>query len=247
MTESSKAEPPDADTPNTAPPKTEFTILHRDDHLVIIDKPGGILVHRTAESRDRVFVLQLLGRQIDKFLYPIHRLDRATSGVLAFALSSEAAREFQASLQSATARKEYLVLVRGSAPQEFTVDRLLTDRDAPGRPRRPSRTDFVKIAEIHRSSLLRATIHTGRRHQIRRHLQNEAHHVIGDTTYGKGRINQALREEFGLPRLFLHACRLAIDHPFTGERLVIECPLAEDLRSFLIRLAGGTPEWLVPL
>ena len=210
-----------------------FHVLHRDEALVAVSKPGGLIVHRTPESTDRVFLLQELGAQLGRFLYPVHRLDRAASGVIVFALSSEAAAMLQAALQSPDARKEYLVLARGSAPGRFEVDRPLKNEN--GTPQE-ARTSFEKLAEMSRASLLRARIYTGRRHQIRRHLSRSAHQVIGDTTYGKGRINAFLREHYGLPRLFLHAERLEITHPLSGERLVIRAPLAEDLRGFLLRL-----------
>ncbi|MCA8960494.1 MAG: pseudouridylate synthase [Planctomycetes bacterium] len=211
-------------------------VIHRDDDTVVIDKPPGVLVHRSDRSRDRVFVLQTLAAQIDRTIYPVHRLDRATSGVLLFALSSESARAWQAALGEA--RKDYLALARGSTPSHFVCDRPLTDHDAVDRPRREAKTEFEKLLEVHRSTLLRATLHTGRRHQIRRHLHHAMHQVIGDTTYGKGNINRALRAEFALPRLFLHAERLRVVHPSTGEPLDLHVPLADDLRAFLLRLPG---------
>ena len=130
-------------------------------------------------------------------------------------------------------RKEYLALVRGGTPAEGETRRPLT---ADNGVKKEAHTSFEKIAELSRCSLLRVRIHTGRRHQIRRHLSHLAHQLIGDTSYGKGRINTFFREEYGLPRLFLHASRLEIDHPRTGERLEIFAPLADDLRRFLKRL-----------
>lgn len=201
--------------------------------MVAVSKPGGLIVHRTRESSDRIFLLQELGAQLGRFLYPIHRLDRASSGVIVFAFSSESAALLQASLSSPEARKEYLVLVRGSTPDRWESDGALSNEN--GVPQE-ARTAFEKMAEMSRCSLLRARIFTGRRHQIRRHLARAAHQIIGDTSYGKGRINTFFREAYGLPRLFLHAERLEIAHPVTGERLAIRAPLASDLREFLLRL-----------
>jgi tRNA pseudouridine65 synthase len=217
----------------SAEPRAPIPILHLDDDLVVASKPGGLIVHRTRESSDRVFLLQELSAQVGRFLYPVHRLDRAASGAIIFAFSSEAARLLQAALGAEDARKEYLTLVRGSTPERWESDLSLKNEN--GVPQ-AARTSFERLAELFRLSLLRARIWTGRRHQIRRHLARAAHQVLGDSTYGKGRINAFFRETYGLPRLFLHAERIEIAHPRTGERLAVRAPLAEDLREFILRL-----------
>ena len=216
-------------------------VIYQDESFVAASKPGGLIVHRTSESSDKVFLLQELGAQLGRFLYPVHRLDRAASGVIVFAFSSEDARLLQETLNAPDSRKEYLVLARGSTPERWEVDRPLKN-DAG--VEQPARTSFEKIAEFFRLSLLRATIHTGRRHQIRRHLARSAHQVLGDSTYGKGKINQFFRDTYGLPRLFLHAAHLEIRHPRTGARLSLRAPLAGDLRDFLKRLPGCPEELL---
>jgi tRNA pseudouridine65 synthase len=216
-----------------ADPVPPIPILHLDDDFVAASKPGGLIVHRTRESSDRVFLLQELSAQVGRFLYPVHRLDRAASGAIIFAFSSEAARLLQAALGAEDARKEYLTLVRGSPPELWeSVDPLKNENGVP----QTARTSFERLAEFFRLSLLRARIWTGRRHQIRRHLARAAHQVLGDSTYGKGRINAFFRETYGLPRLFLHAESIEITHPRTGKRLVLHAPLAEDLRAFVLRL-----------
>jgi tRNA pseudouridine65 synthase len=211
----------------------EIDIIYSDESLVAVSKPGGLLVHRTKESTDREFLLQTLSSQIGRFLYPVHRLDRAASGVMMFARTSEDARLLQRTIVDESTLKEYLVLVRGSTPARWESTRPLSKRKG---VQVPAHSIFEKVAEFSRLSLLRARILTGRRHQIRRHLAREAHQVLGDTTYGKGRINQYFREQYGLPRLFLHACRLEFRHPRTGEPLVLRDRLAADLRAFLQRL-----------
>ncbi len=222
-------------------PHSPIDILYQDDDLLVADKPPGLLVHRSRESADRVFLLQLLRDQVGRYLYPVHRLDRAASGAIAFALSSETARGLQASITSPTTRKEYLVLVRGSAADSGEIDRPLTGANG---EKKEALTHYEKIGEVYRSSLLRVRIFSGRRHQIRRHLAHLSHQVIGDTTYGKGKINRFLREEHGLPRMFLHCARLAFDHPGGSGRIDVQAPLAEDLRSFLLGLPGCPPEIL---
>lgn len=212
-------------------------ILHADADLVVVSKPAGMMVHRRRDvpSGER-YVLQTLSRQIGRHVFPVHRLDRNTSGVLAFALSPQMAAGMQRSMGAPEARKEYLVLVRGETPDHFESQRPLRGRD--GREL-PACTRFRTLARLARSSLLVARIESGRHHQIRRHLNHLAHQVLGDTTYGKGRINRFLREHHGLPRMFLHAWRLAVSHPRGGGPLEVVAPLADDLRAFLLGLDGA--------
>ena len=220
-------------------------ILYRDDALVVVNKPGGLLVHRTRESSDRVFLLQELGAQLGCFLYPVHRLDRATSGAIAFAFTPEGARALQEILSADDTCKEYLALVRGEAAERGEIDRPLTGDTG---VRRPARTEFERLAHLPELtiargglSLLKVRISTGRRHQIRRHLAHLHHHILGDTSHGKGRINRDFREAFGLPRLCLHAWRLSIRHPDSSDddtRLDVRAPLADDLRTFFSKLPG---------
>ncbi len=214
-------------------------ILHRDEQVVAVDKPPGLLVHRSREAPDRDVLLQRVRDQVGAHVYPVHRLDRPTSGVVLFALSSEATRALQEALRAPEARKEYLVLVRGSTPERFGSERPLGGK--------PACTEFERLAELSRCSLLRARLHTGRRHQIRRHLAHLAHQAIGDTRYGKGRINAFFRDTYGLPRLFLHAALLEVAHPATGEPLRVQSPLAADLRAFLRRLPDAPPDLIAAL
>lgn len=157
---------------------------------------------------------------------------------MAFALSSEDARLLQESLTSSEARKEYLALVRGSTAERWECDRPLTSES--GDPK-PAHSIFEKIAEFSGLTLLRARILTGRRHQIRRHLGHAAHQVLGDSTYGKGRINRYFRETYGLPRMFLHAAVLSFRHPRTSDLMVARASLPGDLRDFLLRLPDVPP------
>jgi tRNA pseudouridine65 synthase len=222
-----------------------LTILHFDDDLIAVSKPAGITVHRDAWSHhDEQFVLQTLSDQVSRFLYPVHRLDRNTSGVLCFACRREMTRILHENLAADEAIKEYLVLVRGETPETFISDRPLTnERKEP----RPARTEFRRLATFSRCSLLAARLGTGRKHQIRRHLGHLAHQVIGDASYGKGRINNFFRTEFGLPRMFLHARRLVVAHPRSGEMLDLRDPLPDDLRGFLERLPDVEPALLESL
>ncbi len=202
----------------------DLKIHFQDERFVVIDKPPGILVHRSRESRDTEFVLQMLRDQIDRHVFPVHRLDRPASGILAFALNSDAARVLQASLGEGT--KEYTTMVRGDTPPTFSSDRALTNDKGVVQE---AFTEFETLRTHEGFSMLKARLGTGRRHQIRRHLSHLAHQIVGDTAHGKGRINRWLREEYGLTRLFLHASSLKCS------LFEIESELPDDLREFLGR------------
>lgn len=230
----------------TAAPPSPLPIRWLDDDLVVCSKPAGMSVHKGPHSEpDERFLLQTLGQQIGRYLYPVHRLDRNTSGLVAYALSRPAAARLQQSLQDPATVKEYLVLVRGAAPDRFASRRWLTGKSE---TRQPSHTTFRTIAHLGPVSLVAARIHTGRMHQIRRHLNHLGRHVVGDTTHGKGRINALLRSRYGLPRMFLHAWRLTTTHPTRGEPLALVDPLPADLADCLARLSGGAEvlDWVGP-
>jgi tRNA pseudouridine65 synthase len=224
-----------------------FRILFEDQDLLVASKPGGLLMHRSGISRDREFFLQQLRDQLGgRWLFPVHRLDRATSGAVAFGLSSESARALQAAMQTDGCQKHYLALVRGEPPEAWTVSRpLKNERGVP----QPAETSFTRLLRVDFGQgriccLVRARLHAGRRHQVRRHLARDTFFILGDSAYGKGGINRHFRAEYGLPRLCLHACRLELPHPRTGQPLAIDDPLPDDLRAFLLRLPGVSPERL---
>jgi tRNA pseudouridine65 synthase len=227
----------DAPSPIASAPK-ELPILFHDDDLVAVHKPSGLLVHRDERHPDAPAVLQILRDQIGKFLYPVHRLDRPTSGILVYAFSREGAAKLQASLSSAASEKDYIALVRwpGSCPElgdRWRCDRPLHDeRDRA----KEALSDFWLIEPLRRSALIGCRIATGRYHQIRRHLNHCGRHVLGDTTHGKGRLNQLYRERYGLDRLFLHATRLLLPHPATGALVEVHDPLPAELAAVAAKL-----------
>src|SRR5262245_21710336 len=213
-----------------------LAILYLDERVVVVDKPPGLLVHRTRSGSGEDALLQRLRDQLGRRVHPVHRLDRMASGLLAYGLDSRAAQRLQAGLQADDAHKEYLVLARGLPPAEFECCKpLRDDMDV----ERAARTVFTRLATFPaaRASLVRARLHTGRYHQIRRHLAWLGHHVLGDPRYGKARANRVLAHNHGLERLFLHAWCLDVRHP-DGERLAVRSPLAPDLRAVLVDLAG---------
>ncbi len=201
--------------------------LHRDAHLVAVHKPSGLAVHRGWAS-DRVTALSLVRDASGRHVYPVHRLDRATSGVLVFAFDGDTAGLLQERFKDRTVLKRYLALVRGIPPEQGCIDHPVPRSE--GGERVPAVTHFRRLGvALDRYGLVEATPETGRLHQIRRHFKHLSHPLIGDTKYGDGRENRRWRE-LGLHRLALHAVELAFDHPRTGERLALRAPMPDDLR-----------------
>lgn len=212
-------------------------LLYRDDRLLAVAKPAGLAVHRGA-SRERVVALTLARDQVGRHVHPVHRLDRATSGVLLFAFDPETTRALQEQFEAGAVRKRYLALVRGITPDEGVIDHPIP-RDEDG-PRVPAVTAYRRLATFERYSLVEAFPCTGRRHQIRRHLKHISHPLIGDVRYGKGEHNRLFRERFGLSRLALHALEIAFAHPEDGRPLHLTAPVPEDLAGPL-RAMGMEP------
>jgi len=231
-------------------------ILYRDQYLVAVNKPAGLLVHKSyIDRRETAYAMQVLRDQLGQWVYPLHRLDKATSGVLVFALDRETARDMTASFTNGTVAKSYLAVVRGYTEERGRVDRPLQEprdrmndpRAAADKPAQDALTEYRRLAtiELHhavgrhataRFSLLDVTPLTGRMHQIRRHLKHIFHPVIGDTTYGDGRQNTFFRTRFRSNRLLLHAREIAFSHPAAGTEVRIRAPLDDGLRALLREL-----------
>lgn len=216
---------------------SEIPLLFEDEHLVAVHKPAGLLVHSNAHARREPFLLQLLRDQLGRRVYPVHRLDRATSGLLIMALTTDAAGILARQFANREARKVYMAMVRGFITESGVIDSPL--RAESGREC-DARTEFecVHTSEIHepvgryasaRFSLVRVTPQTGRTHQIRRHFAHIRHPIIGDVLRGDGRQNRFFRERFGLHRLMLASIRLEVRHPEDGRMLPLTCPLAPEL------------------
>jgi tRNA pseudouridine65 synthase len=215
-----------------------LSILHRDKHLVAIDKPPGLLVHRTGlDAGETRFAVQLLRDQIGQPVWPAHRLDKGTSGVLLFALDSDTARLIgQAFEQGTGIQKTYQAIVRGWPQPEGLIDHPLKRMPDDMRTQR----EEIQSAQTRFETLTRGELPlpygdfpttrfakvqlqplTGRRHQLRRHLKHIAHPIIGDTTHGKGPLNRAVAAFLKVQRMWLHASTLALRHPVTNEALLI--------------------------
>lgn len=244
---------------------SQVSILYQDDHYVAINKPSGLLVHRSDIDRhEKRFALQMLRNHLGQHVYPIHRLDKPTSGVLLFALSSEAASKMQKIFQARDVRKEYHAIVRGYMDEEGVLDKPLSDirekieKAHPELIREPqtATTRFQTIATVEvpfankryttsRYSLVRALPETGRKHQIRRHLDQAAHPIIGDTRYGDGIHNRYFRDRIRVRRLLLWSSRLSFTHPITGEFVDIQAPTPNKVKRVLYEFGWADPAKII--
>lgn len=196
-----------APTKTDANSKPELKILYRDENLIAVDKPAGMIVHR-GWDKDPITVADIVRDQIiGSQVFAVHRLDRATSGVLLFALNADTARHMQALLQSGTVQKKYIALVRGPMKEEILLDHPIKQRDREGRVE--AQTRFVPIEHFERWSLIECNPLTGRQHQIRRHLKHLSHPIVGDVRFGKGDVNRYFRDTYSFSRMALHATSLS--------------------------------------
>jgi 23S rRNA pseudouridine1911/1915/1917 synthase len=218
---------------------TPFTIAYEDEHLLVVDKGPGLVVHPARGHREATLA-QLLGESAaggdPERAGIVHRLDRNTSGLLIVSRSEEAHRLLQSALAGRVIEREYLALVQGRPPARSGTIEAPIGRDPRVRTRmaidgthpREALTHFTLEQALEGFSLLRLRLETGRTHQIRVHLRAIGHPVAGDPEYGTPGL-------LGLERQFLHATRLAFDHPFTGERVEVLSPLPADLALALRR------------
>lgn len=226
---------------------TVLNILYQDEYLVAVNKPAGMLVHRSwLDRHETQFVMQTLRDQIGQHVFPIHRLDRPTSGVLLFALNGEIAKLLCEQFEQKQVEKSYLAVVRGylkeqgriDYPLKVQLDKIADKFAQQDKEPQEAITDYEGLKTVEmpygvgryqtsRYSLVRLIPHTGRKHQLRRHLKHIFHPILGDTQYGDLHQNRALTEHTGVQRLMLHAETLAFIHPITKSRLKITALLDE--------------------
>jgi tRNA pseudouridine65 synthase len=238
-------------------PEQLLSILYRDDQYIAINKPPGLLVHRSEiDAQESRFAMQLLRDQIGQRVFPVHRLDKPTSGALLFATDEDAMIRAKNLFESKRVGKRYEAIVRGFTPESGHIDhalRKLLDRG----PKKKSdetqeaSTDYRRLSQIElpfpsgafektRYSRMELAPSTGRRHQLRRHMAHINCPIIGDTRHGDTKQNRSFRERFGFCRLFLHATGLIFEHPISKETIRIEAPLWPDYRKAL-ELTGLVP------
>jgi tRNA pseudouridine65 synthase len=224
----------------------QVEIIYEDEFLVAINKEAGLLVHRSwLDKGETRFAMQLTRDAVGCHVFPVHRLDKPTSGVLLFAKSSAVARSLTEAFTEHKVTKQYLAVVRGFMPEQGTVDYALSFKpDAIAdkfanldKPAQEAVTHWLRLAQIElpfavskkhdttRYSLMRLTPETGRKHQLRRHMRHLFHHIVGDTSHGDGRHNRFFRTQYDCARMLLHAQTLALSHPVTGEPLLLTAKL----------------------
>lgn len=234
-------------------------ILFHDNYFVAVNKPPGLLVHRSRIDRHETrFAMQITRDLIKQRVYPVHRLDKPTSGVLLFALRPEAATNMMRLYENSQVFKTYLAVVRGYTAEQGKIDYALREEpdkmtDALAEQNKAAQvavTEFERLAtvelaipvgryQLSRYSLIKVTPHTGRKHQIRRHMKHIFHPIIGDTTHGDGKHNKMFRQQFNCHRLLLHAWRMSFTHPYTNSPVVINAPLDTEFENLLDRFGWG--------
>jgi tRNA pseudouridine65 synthase len=228
-------------------------IIYQDEYLVAINKPSGLLVHRSMlDKHETQFAMQLVRDQIGQHVFPVHRLDRPTSGVLVFALSADIARKLGEQFFAQSIQKTYLAIVRGHIVDEGEIDYALKEKldkiaDKLAKQNKLAQeavTLFNRLDKFElpfavsrypsaRYSLVQLTPKTGRKHQLRRHLAHINHPIVGDTAHGDGKHNIFLRQEFNFNQLALTCKSMLLTHPISQAPLVLRCELDKNISNLL--------------
>lgn len=223
-------------------------IIYQDEYMVAINKPAGLLVHKSYLARKEIyFAMTMLRDQLGQYVYPIHRLDRPTSGVLLFGLSSDIARQLSEIFQAREVTKGYIAMVRGHMmggdtldyPLKEELDKIADKQAKQDKEPQDAVTQWQTLLhgefdapigkyDKARFSLVALKPLTGRKHQLRRHLAHLRHPIMGDTTHGDGKQNKYFKTNLGEQRLMLHASQLHFKHPITHINLKIEAPLPQN-------------------
>ncbi len=234
-------------------PMIKLDIIYQDEDFVAINKPSGLLVHRSlVDVNESMFALQMVRDQIGQHVYPIHRLDKPTSGVLLFALSSETAQKTAELFSTEKLIKKYLAVVRGYTqekgiidyPLKVIKDKMLKQKNTEAKD---AITEYECLATVElpykvdkypssRYSLLALTPKTGRRHQLRRHMKHISHPIIGDTIYGQTKHNYFFKEQFACHRLLLASIELKFPHPVNHQNILISANLDSAFNAVLRKL-----------
>jgi tRNA pseudouridine65 synthase len=232
-------------------------IIYQDDDLIAVNKPSGLLVHPSwiAPKKTPNLVYSLSRYFRGAPVYTIHRLDRATSGVIVFAKNKETAQKMNQLFSERQVQKTYLCVTRGFTPEEGVIDyplKPIYDKKAdpfadPDKPAKEAVSAFKRLGTVElpipvgkypcaRYSLVEVKPKTGRKHQIRRHMKHIFHPLIGDTNYGEGRHNRLFREHLDSRRMLLMATELTFNHPTTGEALTLRAPVSFNVAQLFDRL-----------
>lgn len=237
-------------------------IIYQDEYLVAVNKPAGMLVHRSwLDKHETQFVMQTLRDQIGQHVFPLHRLDRPTSGVLVFALSSEIASNVMPMFANHEMVKTYHAIVRGwieegdvlDYPLKEELDKIADKFAKQDKEAQCAVTEYQPLAKVEvpfstgkfpttRYCLVEMKPKTGRKHQLRRHMAHLRHPIVGDTTHGDGKHNRLYREEYDCHRLMLHASELRFVHPYTKQELVLKASFDESWQKLFAEFEWNHPQ-----
>lgn len=229
----------------------KLEILYQDEGVVAVHKPSGLLVHPSSIATDRITCMSVLRDQLGRLVYPLHRLDRGTSGVLLMALDAETARAMSEAFVTRRVEKTYLAVTRGWMPEQGTFDRpMRRGEDTSRGEKEEAVTHYRMLGHTRlpypvgsypeaRYSLTAAMPVTGRWHQIRRHFSNGNYPIVGDTVHGDGVHNRLFRERFNSNRLLLHALRITFHSPANHSSITVPAPPPEDFRQLCDELGWG--------
>ena len=235
-------------------------ILYRDEYFIAINKPSGLLVHRSPiDKHETQFAVQILRDQIGQYVYPLHRIDKPTSGVLFFGLDKESTNLVSKQFKNHTIKKTYLAIVRGYTDESGEInhalkeklDKIADKKANSDKEAQEALTHYKTLAKVEiayavgryektRYSLVELRPHTGRKHQLRRHMKHISHHILGDTKYGRGEHNKLIRSIYECNRLLLHASELKVYHPYLKKEIVIKAGF-DDVFKNLFREFG----WII--
>ncbi len=237
-------------------------ILYQDADLIAVHKPAGLLVHRSdIDKYETRFALQIVREQVGRAVFPLHRLDKPTEGILIFAFSAAVARQMMDIFMQGQTLKTYHAIVRGYTLEQATInyalreelDKMTDAKAQQNKAAQPAITDYQRLATTElpfavgryatsRYSLIRLHPHTGRKHQLRRHLKHIFHPIVGDTTHGDGRHNDFFRQQFNCHQLLLAATALSFPHPVSQEITHIKAPFSPEFTRILRHV--GWEAWI---
>lgn len=230
----------------------QIPVLYQDEYLVVVNKPAGLLVHKTRiAEEENEFLVQKLRNQLGTKVYPAHRLDRKTSGVLVCGLQKESDALLQEQIRNPKSEKFYTCLVRGYLPASGKIDSPLKKENGKWQEAQTlfaclDQTEipiFVSRYPQSRYSIALIKPLSGRMHQIRRHLAHLRHYIIGDLKHGECKHNKMFKTEFGLQNMLLHAWRIEFDHPHSKERILVEAPLPDYFEDIFLKIGLKAPIW----
>ena len=220
--------------------------LYQDEHLIVVEKPVGLPVHKNDfMPNDAPYLTKLLGNSTEKWIYNVHRLDSKTSGVIVLAFSSEMAHKLTLQFERKEVMKKYIAIVQGNPGDGSFNDKVVVKKKS--KFKKPAVTHFKTLKSVstgieHKNSddvvlsLVEIQPETGRWHQLRQHFAKNRFDILGDTHHGDFKLNKIISEKTGIKRLFLHATELEFTHPELQKQLQITSPLPSEFENILVRL-----------